>query len=167
MQLLRWWLFLLMGFYLTAVLTLLPMPIDYQWYRPHWMLLFVIYCQLQQPSRFNPWVAWVIGLLLDGLLGTHLGEYALVFAVVSYFAALLRPKFLHRALWLQWGKVAVLTLMAQILILWFHAFAGQKPNTLLYWMGTVTSCLCWPLLVLVLQYIGQVFKVATLTSRSI
>ncbi|MBI2791636.1 MAG: rod shape-determining protein MreD [Gammaproteobacteria bacterium] len=166
-RMIRWWIFLGLGFYLCGILTVLPLSNSLQWYRPQWLLLFFIFCQVAYPRQFNPVIAWMGGLLLDCLLGTQLGEHALVFAVVCYITALLRPRFLLRPLWNQVGKISLLVCLAQILILWFHALAGQNPHTLLYWMGTLTSCIIWPVFVKLLQGLGHMMSVAPVSPRSI
>lgn len=167
-RLIRGWLFLIIGFYLCGILTIAPLSESYQWYRPQWMLMFVIFCQISLAPLFNPYVAWFIGLLMDSLLGTQLGEHALVFSVVCYLTYVLRAKFTQRPLCLQIEKVFLLVCLSQIAMLWFHAIAGQNPRTLFYWMGTVTSCAIWPVFALLLQGIlHHVFYVAPLRSRSL
>ncbi|MFI4937681.1 MAG: rod shape-determining protein MreD [Candidatus Berkiellales bacterium] len=167
LQQLKWWLFFTVGFYFCAVLTLLPLPLDFQWYRPQWLLLLMIFCQLQQPPLFNPMYAWVAGLLFDSLMGTPLGQYALVFAVVSYITALMRRKFLLKPLQLQMGKIFLLIALGQILMLWFHALVGENPHSLLYWMGSVTSCLVWPLFVTVFQGWERLLRINASSLRGI
>jgi len=160
-RIMRWWLFVGVGFYLCSVLTVLPLPLDYQWYRPQWLLMFIIYCQLVQPTKFNALWAWVIGLFMDGLLGSHLGHHALIFSVICYLTALLRWRFILRPFWQQVGKIFLLVCLGQILDLWFHMFVRQNPHTLFYWMATLSSCLIWPLFVTCLQGICRFFNAAT------
>ncbi len=163
----RWWLFFAMGFYFCAVLTAFPLPASWQWFRPQWVLLFFVFCQIAHPRYFNPGIAWIGGLLIDTLLEARLGEHALVFSVICYLTAFFRPKFILRPLWSQVGKIFLLVSLAQILLLWFHAVEGQNPHTLLYWMSTVTSCIFWPFLVVLFG--GSKFnaKAAQLLTRSI
>jgi rod shape-determining protein MreD len=161
----KWWLFMTAGFFLTALLTICPIEQTYQWMRPQWIFMFVIFCQILQPKYFNPLIAWMMGLLIDSLLGTPLGQYALVCAVISYLTSLLRSSFIHRPFWSQVEKVLLLVCLGQILILWFHAFAGHNPQTLWYWMGSLSSCLLWPFFVLTYQTLSQLFRVSAYTSQ--
>lgn len=167
MRVLRWWLFLIFAFYLCGVLTVIPLPEPLEWYRPQWLLMLIIFAQIMYPPLFNPLIAWVIGLLLDTLLGTRLGEHALVFAGICYISAFLRPKFIQRPLWQQIGKIFLLVCLGQIIILWFRVFAGQYPHTLMYWMSSLTSCLMWPFFVLLLQSLTKLFSVAPYRTRSL
>ncbi len=165
MRVFRWWVFLAIGFYLSAILTVFPLPQSVQWYRPQWMLMFVIACQLMQPKLFNALIAWGIGILVDVLLGTPLGEHALVYAVICYITAFMRPKLILEPIWTQLGKIFLLVCLGQISLLWFHVFAGQNPQTLLYWFGTVTSCLVWPAFAWLLRVISQLLLVPPLFAR--
>ena len=147
----RWWLFLCIGFYLAAVLMVLPLPQTMQWYRPQWVLMLFIYCQLVYPKTFNPVIAWVGGIFVDVLVGMPLGIHALVYTIVCYIASLLRTHFIMRPLWKQVGKIALFFCLSQILLLWCHALSGKNPHTLLYWMSTVTSCIFWVVFVKLLR----------------
>jgi rod shape-determining protein MreD len=162
----KWWFFLGMGFYLCALLAIIPLPVAYQWARPEWVLMFVIFCQLNHPTSFNPLLAWVMGLFVDGLLGTSLGEHALVYAIICYITALLRPRFLFRPLWQQVGKISFLICLSQIGILILHALKGQTPHTWLYWLGTAASCVIWPMFVSLLHHLSHFLNVAP-RSRSL
>ncbi|MCS5710711.1 rod shape-determining protein MreD [Candidatus Berkiella aquae] len=164
-RVIKWWLFFIVGFYLCGVLTSLPLIQAAEWYRPLWVLMFVIFCQLSQPQLFNPIVAWCMGLLLDALQGTQLGQQALIMASVSYITMILRPKFLMRPFWQQIGKVFWLVCLGQILNLWFHALDGQNPQTLLYWMGSVTSCLIWPVFFFFSQLLTRFLSVPAYSMR--
>lgn len=161
----KWWIIFILGFYLCCVLMVLPLPVHFQWYRPQWLLLFIIFCQLEQPTSFNPFYAWCGGLIQDSLLGTPLGQYALIFALISYLTALMRSRFVRKPLWMQWGKIFLLVALSQILMLWFHALEGQNPHSLEYWMGSVISCLAWPLVVFIFQGWSKLFGTHSSNSR--
>lgn len=163
----KWWAFLIVGCYLCGILTILPLPQDYQWYRPLWFLMFVLFCQLSQPTLFNPFIAWFIGLIADTLLGTPLGANALIFSLLCYLSALLRMKFMIKPLWIHVGKIFLLICLGQIFILWFHALTGQNPHTLFYWMGSVASCIIWPLFVILLQSICRFMSVTPISARNL
>lgn len=167
MRLIKWWTFQIFGCYLCGILTVLPLSQAYQWYRPQWLLLFVLFSQISQPTLFNPIFAWIIGLIADCLLGTQIGEHALIFSIISYLAALLRPKFIIKPLWSHLGKIFLLVCLGQILVLWFHAIVGQNPHTLFYWMGSVTSCIVWPLFVIFLQSFGRALHVTPTSARNL
>ncbi len=166
-RVLKWWLFVIFGFYLFGILTILPLPMEWQWLRPQWLLLFVIFCQLNQPKYFNVWTAWLIGLLLDTLFGTPLGQNAFIFALICYLTSFYRNNLLQKPLALQLIKITMLLCLAQGLSLWFHAMVGQKPFSWLYWSTALTSALIWPLMVFFLQMLSRTFKIVLFSTRSI
>ena len=135
---LKWWLFLLLGFYFFGLLTVLPIPEEAKWFRPQWLLLFTILCQTYQPKRFGIALAFGLGLLADLLLGMKMGENALIFTLIYFLMAFLRPSLF---------KIFLMVCLAQMLMLWFHVLAGQNPHTLFYWASTVTSVVAWPIMV--------------------
>ena len=59
---------------IALMLTILPLPLWAAWFRPEWLVLVAIYWSIALPHRFNIGVAWLLGLLLDALSGTILGD---------------------------------------------------------------------------------------------
>ena len=74
-------------FTLLIALFLMVMPLP-EWirpFRPEWVTLVVIYWCLALPSRVNIGIAWIMGLIVDVLTGTLLGQHALAMAIVAFF----------------------------------------------------------------------------------
>lgn len=68
---------------LAALLAISPLPDWAQAARPAWVLMVVIYWSLACPQWFGLVSAWGVGLVMDVLLGTMLGQHALGFAIVA------------------------------------------------------------------------------------
>lgn len=167
MRAFRWWIFIALSLLLTALLTVIPLPDALRWYRPQWFMLWVIFCQLQFPRQFNPWYGWGAGLGVDALFGSPLGLHALIFTLIAYLTALLRTRFVARPFWQQMGKIVILIGFGQILLLWVHVFIGQNPQTLEYWIATLTSCLIWPLWVGIMTPFSRCLGTSPYTSRHV
>ena len=75
---------LLVAFILTAV----PLPDWMEVWRPEWVVVTMVYWCLAMPERVGVFVAWGVGLLLDVLQGSILGQHALGLATVAYLAVL-------------------------------------------------------------------------------
>src|SRR5471030_300849 len=88
------WFIISITFLGAFVLTLLPMPDWTVWLRPAWVLLVLIYWTMEVPYRVNIGIAWFIGILLDVLNGTLLGEHALALTVVCYIVARMHSRLL-------------------------------------------------------------------------
>ena len=57
----------------ALVLQIMPMPSIVEQYRPDWVFLVLGYWALALPERVNVGVAFIVGLVLDLLLGTSIG----------------------------------------------------------------------------------------------
>src|SRR5689334_20324828 len=86
------WVAILISLLIALMLMLLPMPAWAAWMRPVWVLMVLIYWTIAVPYRVNTGIAFVMGLLIDLLTGTLLGEHALALTVVIYFVARLHMR---------------------------------------------------------------------------
>ncbi|MEY4767510.1 MAG: rod shape-determining protein MreD, partial [Pseudomonadota bacterium] len=64
-------------------LRIAPFPQLIRIFNPDWVLLVLIYWTLALPYRRGVLTAWGIGLLTDVLTGRLLGEYALIYALIT------------------------------------------------------------------------------------
>lgn len=69
---------------LAMGLKVLAVPETLRLWNPDWVLLILIYWLLTTPNRVGVFSAWSIGLLTDVLTGRLLGQYALIYALLSY-----------------------------------------------------------------------------------
>lgn len=83
----RNWLLIPTTFLAAFILTLLPMPDWTVWLRPAWILMVLIYWIMMMPHRINLGTAWILGVFLDVLNGTILGEHALALTLAAYVVA--------------------------------------------------------------------------------
>jgi rod shape-determining protein MreD len=140
-------------------LSILPLPDWAVSYRPEWVLLVLIYWCIALPHRIGMGLAWIVGLLLDTLEGTLLGQHALAFTVVTYVC--LRG-YRHLRIYPLWQQaLAVLALVGgeQLLMLWIQGLSGKAPDTWQYWLPSVTSALLWPWLFIILRDLRRRFGV--------
>jgi rod shape-determining protein MreD len=128
----------------ALVLTLLPMPEWTVWLRPAWVMMVLIYWSMTSPQHVNVGTAWVVGILLDVLNGTLLGEHALALVIVTYFVVRMHSQLrvypiLQQAIW-----VFLFILLYQFVLFCVQGFLGELPKTWLYWSSSATSMLLWP-----------------------
>lgn len=135
----------------ALLLTLLPMPAAVQVYRPEWVALVVIYWCLAAPERVGVGVAWGMGIMLDVISGTLLGQHALALALVAYIAIKLHRQARQFPLWQQAFMVMLLIIVHLMLNLWVQGIIGQPPRSWKYWLPALTSMLLWPWVFLILR----------------
>lgn len=156
----RYGLILPLTFLIAIILTLLPMPAWTIWLRPAWVLMALIYWSILVPDHVNVGTAWFIGILLDVLNGTLLGEHALaltsvVFFVVRMHAQLRMHPILQQAAW-----VFLFVLLYQFILFCIQGVIGDLPKTWLYWSSSLTSMLLWPWVFIILRDSRRRFKTA-------
>jgi len=126
------------------ILTLLPMPSWATWLCPAWVFMIVAYWTIAAPERVNIGVAWLLGIFLDVLDGTLLGEHALALTIVIYLISRMVNRLRMYALWQQGFTLFLLVLLYQFILFCIQGFLGAVPTSWLYWTCSLTSMLVWP-----------------------
>lgn len=132
-------------------LTLLPMPEWSMWARPAWVLLVLIYWTIVSPSQVNVGLAWMMGLSMDVITGTLLGEHALALTIVIYLVCRLRMRIKMYPMLQQGISIFIFVLIYQFILFCIQGFLGDAPYTSKYWLSSVTSMLLWPWLFAVMK----------------
>src|SRR5262245_28102360 len=114
-------------FFLAWVLTLIPLPFGWQWIRPEWITLVLIYWVFMHPQTVGVLTAFTVGLLVDILSGALLGQHALSFVAIAYFARVLRER--HRLLpfWQQALAILLLIGFGNLILLFVQWALGRPP----------------------------------------
>lgn len=143
----------------ALLLMILPLPEWARAFRPQWAVLVLIYWCLALPHRISVGTGFVLGLLLDVLTGTLLGQHALGLSLVAYLTVQLHARIRVFPLWQQAFAVLVLLVMEHMLSLWVMAATGQAPPALRYWAIPLVSALLWPWVFVTLRNVRRRFKV--------
>ena len=146
-------------FLISMVLAVLPMPENFPaeigYLRPEWVVLVLIYWVIALPQRVGIVIAWVVGLLLDVLLGSLLGQHALSLVVVAYIAASLYQRLRMFSIWQQSLVVFAIVGLNQLINFWIESIAGLTEWNLWYLLASVTSAFLWPWIFLSLRYLRR------------
>lgn len=129
---------------LSLIAMIIPLPQSWQWVRPEWVTLALIYWVFREPERVGMVTGWLVGLLMDLLGGNLLGQTAAMMVVVVYLARLLRNRLRFFPFWQQAFVILVLVGIGKLTWLLVQWLMGHPPRTLLYWSSTVFSVLLWP-----------------------
>jgi len=78
---------IILSLILALILTLCPMPHWLILSRPVWVLLVLFFWALILPGRLIITLAWIVGIFLDVLSGTLLGEHAIALTLVTYLVS--------------------------------------------------------------------------------
>ncbi len=151
---------ILLSLLLALIATIIPMPLNVDAFRPDWVLVVVIYWSIALPNRVNVITAWVMGFLLDVLLGSTLGVHAAAMALSVYISAVNYQKIRNFSVWQQAIIVGVLAALYHLIIFWMQRFLSDAVflPQLLY--PVITSIILWPWAFLLLRKIRRHFKIA-------
>ncbi len=137
----------------------MPMPITVDSFRPDWVLIVVLYWSMALPNKVNVITAWVLGFILDVLLGSVLGVHAAAMAISVYIAAVNYQKIRNFSLWQQALIVAVLSALYNLLTFWMEHFLTQVPFLVSYLYPVITSMIVWPWAFLLLRKVRRHFLI--------
>jgi rod shape-determining protein MreD len=154
------WIAIPISFVIALCLTLLPMPEWTVWLRPAWVMMVLIYWVMMMPQHVNVGTAWTVGIILDVLNGTLLGEHALALVVVTYFVVRMHSQLrmypvLQQAIW-----VLLFVFLYQFVLFCVQGFLGELPKTWLYWSSSATSMLLWPWVYTIMRDFRRRLKIA-------
>lgn len=154
------WIAILTTLLIAIVLTLLPMPEWATWYRPAWVLMVLIFWGMTLPARVSVGAAWLVGLVIDLLTGTLLGEHALAYTFVIYFVTRMHMRLQMYPLIQQGLSVFLFVLLYQCIIYCIQGFINDLPSSHQFWLSSVTSMLLWPWLYVLMRDCRRWFRVA-------
>ena len=134
------WCSLLVG----MILTILPLPGWAVWWRPRWILLILLFWVVETQGRIGIGTAWLVGILVDLLTGTLLGQHALIMVFLVYLVINCYPRFRFYPYYQQILLMVLIVGLDLILNRWLMIFMQQPVSSRLYWFSALTSALIWP-----------------------
>lgn len=143
---------LLIAFVLDSV----EIPDSLAPYRPEFLLIVILFWQIEFPRSLGLLVGWLVGLTIDVYANTPLGQHALAFvlcgAVVIGLNEWLRSMTPVQQAVLMWPVF----ILFEFTLFWIDGITGQSPDWLWRWAPAFTTPLIWPLAVALLTGAGRV-----------
>jgi len=150
---------ILLTLLMALIVTIIPMPLGADVFRPDWVLVVLIYWCLALPNRVNVITAWIMGFLLDVLLGSTLGVHAAAMALSIYIIAENFQKIRNFSIWQQSLIVSVLAALYHLLVFWMQRLLTDVAFLPSYLYPVLTSMILWPWAFLLLRKIRRHFKI--------
>lgn len=137
-------------FSLLFALILEMVPISRDWIMPDFVALVLVFWNIRQPRLVGMGAAWLLGLLTDIQSGSLLGEHALAYTLLSYFAITIH----RRVLWFTvgWQTIHILPLFiaAHLITIGLRMMeGGQLPPWPIFLEPLLTVAL-WPVVQFIL-----------------
>jgi len=138
---------LILGF----ALTLMPLPDLLEDLRPYWVALIVIYWNLEGDRLRHLGHGFLLGLLLDILTGTLLGQHALGLVILIFLLERFRARIRFFPPWQQASAVLVLLLNDRVVHVWIIALQGNAWPGWAWWLAPLLGVFFWPWMFLLLD----------------
>ncbi len=129
---------------LTLILTIIPLPEAIRVFRPSWVLLFVLYIQFFMPNYFRITWVFLIGLSLDVLLSSVIGEHGFALLLTSWLAASKMRRFHFFSIAQQMALIAFFSLIYQFVIVLIDSSLGFSASFLYASIGSIITMMFWP-----------------------
>jgi rod shape-determining protein MreD len=136
---------LFIGFTLMVALGVQLLPLGRQPAMPDLLALVLVFWNVHQPRRVGIGVAFLFGLLVDVNDGAVLGQHALAYTLLSYFAITIHRRLLWFGVAEQALQIAPLFFAAHVVSLAVRMIAGGMfPG---WWMllAPALEAMLWPL----------------------
>lgn len=153
-----WW-FISLSILIALVLSIMPLPLELKPWRPDWVVMVVIYWTIALPHRVGIGTAWVVGFLLDILLGTVLGIHAFALSLVVYICASNFQKIRNFSVWQQAALIMVFLTLYHLVIFWLNRFLIQLNFDIEFILPSLTSGVFWLWLFPVMRSLRRRFRV--------
>jgi rod shape-determining protein MreD len=119
----------------------------------------MIYWGMALPHRYNILSAWVLGVMLDIMLGAHLGVRALSMSLVIYVVVLHFQRLRNFSMWQQALMIACLICLHHLVIFWIQFVVGDVTFNVDLFLPAISSLIIWPWVFWVLRRVRRLYKV--------
>jgi rod shape-determining protein MreD len=138
---------------IAVILTIIPLSEPLAAWRPEWIALTLIHWALVIHDRASLFLAFALGLIIDTLYGSLLGQHALGFTLITYLAVRLGLRMNPEAIFQQAALLGAVLVLYLLINLWMQGVTGGKgSNNWLYWTPLLSSIVIWPFYRLLLGY---------------
>jgi len=150
---------IIFSFIIALLLTIVPFPAWADMFRPEWVARTLTYWCMALPQRVGVGSGWFMGLLLDVVTGSLLGQHALGLSVIAFLALKLHQRMRIFPMWQQALTVLLFIALYRLLLLWVNGIIGQPVQAWPYWLPLLTSTAIWPLMFTTLRSVRRNFRV--------
>jgi rod shape-determining protein MreD len=111
---------------------------------PDFVALVLVFWSIHQPRKVGIGLAFCMGLLMDVHDATLLGENALAYTLLSYFAIMIHRRVLWFPVGVQALHVLPLMLVTQVAQLLVRLIVSGKFPGWFYFLDSVSTAVLWP-----------------------
>ena len=130
---------------LTLVLAFLLnlLPTSYWPFFPEWVMLVVLFWSVRAPLTVGTGTAFILGVLMDVVDGSLMGQHALAYVLISYTGRILSGRILWLPLKQQVMHIAPILFIGTLIEVLVRWFAGDEFPGYLYLIQPLVTGLLW------------------------
>lgn len=136
---------IILSLIIAFTLTILPVRAEWIFYRPEWLALTFIHWGLVSPNKSSLLLAWFVGLMVDAVYGSIIGQHALGFTIVLFLTLRMRSRLLLDSGFQQLFLLCLVLGTYLLINLWILGITGNSPKGWSYWITVLTSLMVWPI----------------------
>ena len=150
---------ILLTLLVALMASIMPLPLSVDVFRPDWVLIVLIYWCMALPGRVNIITAWVMGFLLDVLLGSVLGVHAAAMAISVYIVVENYQKIRNFSIWQQALIMGILAALYHLVVFWLQRFLIDVTFLSSYLYPVITTIILWPWVFYLLRKVRRHFAI--------
>ncbi len=150
---------ILLTLLIALMASIMPLPLSVDAFRPDWVLIVLIYWCMALPGRVNIITAWVMGFLVDVLLGSVLGVHAAAMAISVFIMAENFQKIRNFSVWQQALIAGVLAALYHLVVFWLQRFLIDVTFLTSYLYPVITTIILWPWVFYLLRKVRRNFSI--------
>lgn len=151
---------ILLSFIVALALTIVPLPDMLEVARPDWVVMVLVYWVMALPHRIGIGIAWIVGLFVDVVRDTLLGEYAIALAIIAFIVIHLHQRLRVFPVWQQALTVALLIILQYILVFWIKGITGELPNFWMMLLPAFSTLIFWTPVYLILRQVRRRYQIS-------
>ncbi len=140
---------------IAMCLRIAPLPESLALLNPDWVLLVLIYWSLAIPERVGIGHAWILGILVDVLMGRLFGQYALSYSLIIYMVLIWHRQLRQFPLIQQSAFVFGCLLISQLLLFWFENIKAPAQLHATFWLPVLSGTVSWFIVYYVMRFIRR------------
>ena len=129
-------------------------------FRPDWVLLVLSYWTLALPNRVNVGIGFIVGLVMDVLLGTSLGIHSFAICICLFVLAANYQRLRNYSVWQQSMVIGILAALYHLVVFWIQHLLTDIFFLFNYLWPVLTSMLIWPWLFLLLRKVRRQLRLS-------
>lgn len=145
--------------FVALVLTLVQLPSVFDYFWPDWIAIVVAYWALRTPNQVGPFVAFIIGTLLEVLFVRKFGVLGLGLASLAFLVNSASQQLRPLSIWQQMISIGFFIAFFKLLTGWLSGMVSEFTITSDYWYSIPGSVLIWPFATILLEELRRALRI--------